>query len=201
MTTNIQEYEDIYIRNLAILAEYREPKIKNHLERIKRYCEILCDGLGLPENTINQISVASQLHDVGKASISEEIKFKSGELTNEEWKLSKTHVNEGYKFLGKFSSPIFNIAQEIAISHHERWNGSGYPNGLSKEKIPLSGRIVGVIDTFDALTSNRNYKKKISPFDGLDLVNNSKGKLFDPKIVEILNLYFVEILKVFDEVK
>ena len=100
-----------------------------------------------------------------------------------------------------FSSPIFKIAQEIAISHHERWNGSGYPNGLSKEKIPLSGRIVGVVDTFEALTSDRPFKKKISPFDALDLLNSSKGVLFDGKIIEYMNLYFVEILKVFDEVK
>jgi len=199
MTTNIQEYEGTYIRNLAILAEFRDPNIKAHLERVRRYCEIICDGLGLPDNTIRQISIASQLHDVGKAAISEEINFKAGELTDEEWKDSKTHVNLGYKFLGEFSSPNFEIAQEIAISHHERWNGSGYPNGLLKEKIPLSGRIVGVVDTFDALTSKRSYKKKISPFDALDLLNNSKGKLFDPNIVEIINLYFVEILKVFDE--
>jgi len=199
MTSNIQEYEDSYIRNLAILAEFRDPNVRAHLKRIKRYSMIICDGLGLPEDTAKQISIAGQLHDVGKAAIPDEINLKSGELSDEEWKLSKTHVTVGYKFLAEFESPNFKLAQEIAISHHERWNGSGYPNGLSKEKIPLSGRIIGVVDTFDALTSERSYKKKISPFDALDLLNNSKGKLFDPNIIEILNLYFVEILKIYDE--
>lgn len=184
-----------YVRRMAYLAEYRKPGIKNHLERIRGYCSIIGRGLSLSSQEIEMISVASQLHDIGEIGIPEGILAKTGNLTADEWEVVKRHPIIGAEILRGSTSPLLQTGEIIAMSHHERWDGSGYPYGLKGEEIPLSGRICAVADVFDALTTPRPYKAEVPLADALRLIADSGGQLFDPMLVEIFADNFTDILK------
>jgi putative two-component system response regulator len=184
------------IRRLAHMAEYREPGTLNHLERMRGYCYILARGAGLAGRDAEVIAHASQLHDVGKVGIPEEITFKAGNLTPYDWEVIQRHAQVGADILRGASSTIMQAGEIICLTHHERWDGSGYPRGLRGEEIPLSGRIVAIADVFDALTTKRNYKPQISPEEALQLINEASGQLFDPELVKVFNDHFDEILRV-----
>jgi len=192
------QQKDIFetIQRMAYLAEYREKGIRNHIERIRGFCHIIALGLGLTQHESHIISTACQLHDIGKVGIPEAIFLKADELTPYEWEFVQRHTTIGGNILEGSSSPYLQVGEKIALSHHERWDGSGYPNGLVRDSIPLSGRICAVADVFDALTTKRSYKEEIRPDKACDLIVNASGQLFDPDIVKIFNDQFHEIMTV-----
>jgi putative two-component system response regulator len=182
------------IKRLALTAEYREPQIKNHLERIRGYCLILARGLELSSQETEIIANASMLHDIGKVGLPERVAYKTDKLGAYEIELSKQHTVIGSEILRGANSVFLRAGEYICLTHHERWDGSGYPRGLSKEDIPLSGRIVAIADVFDALTTRRSYKNEIPTEDALRLITETSGQLFDPNIVSIFMDHWDDIL-------
>jgi len=183
------------IRRMAYLAEFRKANVSNHLERIRGYCHVIARGFGLAAEEVLVISYATQLHDVGLIGVPDAVIAKSGELTSYEWELIKHHPVTGAEILKGSPSVIMQAGETIALTHHERWDGSGYPNGLRGENIPLSGRICALADVFDALTTKRVYKAEIGIEDALALIQEASGQLFDPSLVEVFSDNFVDILK------
>lgn len=169
----------------AYLAEYAEWDNHSHLERIRRYTYILASGTDVGHNEASLISMASILHDIGKVTIPASILKKTANLEPSEYKIAETHTVESARLLSGSASPILQTAKIMACTHHERWDGSGYPEGLKGEDIPLSGRIMALADVFDALTTKRLYKTPMQPDAAYDLIKASSGSLFDPKLVSI----------------
>jgi len=184
------------VRRMALLAEYGEPGVKQHLERIRGYCYVLAKGLDLLPHDVEIISYASMLHDIGEIGIPASILLKAGKLTASEWDLVRQHPIIGAEILKGALSPILQAAEIIALTHHERWDGSGYPYGLKGEAIPLSGRICALADIFDALTTKRPYKDEIPLDEAYQLILDNSGILFDPQLVEIFKDNFDEIVRV-----
>ena len=147
------------IHRLALAAEHKDEDTGDHILRMSRYSTFLAEKLGLPPDEVQNIRYAAPMHDVGKIGTPDSILLKSGKLTDQEFELMKMHTTIGAKILGNSKAKILQVAEQIALSHHEKWNGKGYPLGLTGENIPMVGRIVALADTFDALTSKRPYKK------------------------------------------
>ncbi len=183
------------VRRMAVLAEYREANIINHLERIRGYCYIMASKQGIPVREAEIISYACQLHDVGMIGLPDTVRLKSDNLTPYEWEVVKRHPIIGADILKDSQSVIMQAGEIVALTHHERWDGSGYPRGLHGEDIPVSGRICALADVFDALTTERSYKVVIPVEDALNLLNDASGQLFDPQFVNIFTENFDEILK------
>ncbi len=181
---------------MAYIAEYREGGNASHLERIKGYVQVLGRGLGLTQNEVQILSTACQLHDIGKAGLSEALLLQQGQYSEAELKKIKSHTIIGAEILSNSNSALLQAGEMVALNHHERWDGSGYPNGISGEEIPLSARLCAVADVFDALTTPRSYKKEISVDDALRLIVGASGTLFDPQIVQVFQDEFQNILKV-----
>ncbi len=184
------------IFRMAFIAEYREGNNQGHLERIRGYTFTLARGLGISQKDAHIIAVASQLHDVGKAGLSDALVLKDGMYTEADWDASKVHTWWGCEMLKDSNSPFLQAGECIALSHHERWDGSGYPNTLRGEAIPLSARIVGLADVFDALTTPRSYKMAVSPEAAQGLIQEGVATLFDPQLVQVFNDEFGEILRI-----
>lgn len=179
----LRQYQVEIIHRLARAAEYRDNETGMHVIRISKLCELLARGLGLSEHECHLIRHASPMHDIGKIGIPDHILLKSERLTQEEWSVMKSHSNIGALILSGSESEFLQMAEIIAGTHHERWDGSGYPNGLKNEEIPLVSRIVAVCDVFDALTSDRPYKEAWSIEKTVDEMQNQSGKLFDPHVL------------------
>jgi putative two-component system response regulator len=161
-----------------------------HIIRMSCYAQRLAAKLGFSKEDCELILVASSLHDIGKVAIPDSILLKPQKLTNDEWTMMRTHTTIGSKLLAGSSSKVLKMAQEIALTHHEKWDGSGYPQALKGEKIPLVGRICGLCDMFDALTNERPYKEAW-PFPlAVEEIKKESGRSFDPSLVE----NFLEIL-------
>jgi putative two-component system response regulator len=184
-----------FVLRMAYMAEIKEWDNRFHLERIRRYCFSIGSGLDLPQRENEIISIASQLHDIGKVTMPEELLNRKGNYEASEWEIIEKHTLEGTKILKGSSSPVLQTAEMIAYTHHERWDGSGYPEGIKGDKIPLSSRICSLADVFDALTTKRTYKAHISDMDALKLIQDSSGVMFDPRLVKAFTVRFNEILK------
>ena len=197
---NNKEFLDL-IQRLAKLAEYREGDNTHHLTRVRRYCRILASNLGLPPQEAEVIAAASQLHDLGKIRIPESMVHKADNLDPDEWEIIKSHTTIGANLLKGSPSRILQMAEIIALTHHERWDGSGYPQGLKGEEIPIAGRICAIADVFDALTTRRSYKDEVTPDEAHKLVKDYSGELFDPKIVEVFTKHYSEIKKIREQVR
>lgn len=181
---------------LADLSESRNEETGEHMKRLDEYARVLSKNLNLSDCFINDISTFSSLHDIGKVAISDKILLAPRKLTDEEFTSMKTHTTIGYDILKDV--PTMEMAAKIANFHHEKWNGTGYPLGLKEEEIPLEARIVALADVYDALRSNRPYKKKWSHKQTYDLIMSESGEHFDPKITEAfskINLEFDDIFK------
>lgn len=177
-------------QRLARVAEYRDRATGMHIIRMSCYAQRLAAKLDFSKEECELILVASSLHDIGKVAIPDSILLKPQKLTNDEWKMMKTHPTIGSKLLAGSASKVMKMAQEIALTHHEKWDGSGYPQALKGEKIPLVGRICGLCDMFDALTNERPYKEAW-PFPlAVEEIKKESGRSFDPSLVE----NFLEIL-------
>ena len=172
------------IESLGRAAEYRDNETGTHVMRISQTTAILGKALGLSTEELELLSNASPMHDVGKIAIPDNVLLKPGKLDEAEWTTMKTHAALGATILlgQENDSPLLQSAAEIALHHHERWDGSGYPNGLAGEDIPLFARITSVCDVFDALTSRRPYKEPWSVQRALAYVNEQSGHAFDPEI-------------------
>jgi diguanylate cyclase (GGDEF)-like protein len=175
------------IARLAHAAEFRSFEIGPHVERMSRYCAALGTRIGLPEERIKLIRIASTLHDIGKIAVPDEILLKPGPLTPDERGVMQRHSEIGHEILTDSSSEVLELAASIALTHHERYDGTGYPRGLSGEAIPLEGRIAAVADVFDALRSDRVYRKAMPFGQAVALMRDGRGTHFDP---ELLDLFF-----------
>lgn len=180
-----QSYLDT-LNRLALAAEYKDEDTGDHIMRIGSYCPLMGEKLGLPREEIEMIRHASPMHDVGKIGIPDKILLKPAKLTAEEFEKMKEHTVIGGRLLENSRSKILESARIIALTHHEKWDGSGYPNGLAGEYIPISGRIVALADTFDALTSRRPYKDPYPIEVALDIIRKERGRHFDPTLIDIL---------------
>ncbi len=178
------------VRRLGRAAEFRDNETGNHILRMSHSAVLIARALGWDEESCELLLHASPMHDVGKIGIPDHILLKPGKLDPDEWIKMQLHTTIGAHILDGDNSPLLTLAREIAISHHEKWDGSGYPYGLKGEAIPISGRIVALADVFDALTSERPYKKAWSLEASLDYIQNNSGQHFDPKLVT----YFVQLL-------
>ncbi|MEO5346431.1 MAG: response regulator [Magnetococcus sp. YQC-9] len=181
------------IRQLGRAADYRDNETGMHVMRVSEFTRLLAVKSGLCEAEAEQLQLASPLHDVGKIGIPDHILLKQGKLTEEEFAVIKTHPEMGFSIIGEQKSDILHLGALIALSHHEKWNGQGYPRGLQGEGIPLAGRIVAIADVFDALTSVRPYKRSWSVDEALDLIGREAGHHFDPALVPLFLGMRVEI--------
>ncbi len=163
------------IRRLGRAAEYKDNETGMHVIRMSLFCRFLAEELGMPEEWCELLYNAAPMHDIGKIGIPDRILLKPGKLDGEEWEIMKRHSAYGSEIIGEHDSSILKMARRIAINHHEKWNGTGYPNGIEGEDIPLSARIVAVADVFDALTSKRPYKKAWPEQKALDLLQEEAG--------------------------
>ena len=171
---------------LSSAAEHRDDDTGEHVRRVSRTSGLLARLAGLSDEKVELIQLASPLHDIGKIGIPDSILRKPGALTPHERRIMETHTGIGHKILSQSDSKLMRLAREIAMSHHERWDGLGYPNRLTGEAIPLTGRIVCLADVFDALLSKRCYKPAYSVAEATDVVRGSAGKQFDPALAEML---------------
>jgi len=184
------------IWRLAYIAEYREGGNLSHLERVKGYIQVLGRGFGLSSNEVQLISIASQLHDVGKVGLPESLLLQQGQYSETELNKIRRHTLIGAEILSNSPSSLIQAGETIALNHHERWDGSGYPKGISGEQIPLSARFCAIADVFDALTTPRPYKKEISVEDASRLIIGASGSLFDPQLTEVFQEELGSLLKV-----
>jgi putative two-component system response regulator len=168
---------------LAFAAEYRDEDPREHTLRVGRASTLLARELALPDEEVELIGRAARLHDVGKIGLSDAVLLKPGRYTPEEFELMKSHAAIGAEILGRGRSRLSRLAAEIARTHHERWDGSGYPDGLRGEEIPMGGRIVALADTFDALTQPRSYREARPLAEAVDEIRNLGGRDFDPRVV------------------
>jgi PAS domain S-box-containing protein len=171
------------LQRLAIAAEYRDDQTFQHTERVGVSAAEIATRLGLSSEQIKWLREAAPLHDVGKLAIPDRILLKPGKLSAQEWEVMKTHTSLGARLLSGSSSPVLQMAAVIAENHHERWDGTGYPNGLAGEAIPLVGRIVAVADVFDALTHIRPYKSAWPEKDAIAEIRRAAGSHLDPQVV------------------
>ena len=179
-----QSYIDS-IHRLVMASEFKDEDTGDHIVRIGEYCTLLATQLGEKTEFIEIIHYSAPMHDIGKIGIPDKILLKPGKLTSEEFDVMKTHTIIGAKLLSESNSKILQMAHTIAMNHHEKFNGRGYPRGLAGEDIPLPGRIVAIADTFDALTSRRPYKDPYPPDVVLDIMKKERGEQFDPRILDL----------------
>lgn len=198
-TAELWQSRDETIQKLAKAAEFRDNETARHTVRVGEYCGILARGMGLADDYCERIRAAAPLHDVGKIGIHDNILLKPARLTPEEFEVIKTHSEIGYRILGDSLSEVLNLGGVISLTHHEKYNGKGYPNGLAGDSIPLVGRIAAICDVFDALTTTRVYKDAMSVTEAMSIIKEERGQHFDPELVDILVANLAAIVAVRDE--
>ncbi len=194
---HVAQLETIY--RLAVTAEYRDQKdTRSHLRNISLLSYTIALALGLDKKRAELIKNASPLHDIGKVALADNILLKPAKLTSQEYEIMKSHTIYGGRILEGAHSKILQMAHKMSLYHHEKWNGTGYPKGLSGEEIPLEARIVTVADVFDALCMKRAYKKAWTVDDAYNYVLEESGISFDPQIVEAFKKVFPSIKKLYE---
>lgn len=189
-TRELEDARVEIVTRLAIAAEYRDDTTGQHTSRVGMLAARIAERLGEPSSEVELLRLAARLHDVGKIGVSDVLMLKPGKLTPEEFERIKLHTTIGAQILGGGQSPLLQLAEVVALTHHERWDGRGYPRGLSGEQIPLAGRIVAVADVFDALISERPYKRAWTRAAACAEIEASAGTQFDPNVVAV----FLEIM-------
>ncbi|MDP8265393.1 MAG: HD domain-containing protein [Candidatus Aceula meridiana] len=198
-TKDLEATQHEMIHMLGLAAEYRDCETGQHIKRMSYYCVALAQAIGLPQNARELLFYASQMHDVGKLGIPDKILLKPGKLTKEEWDVMKKHTSIGAEILSKDHSPLLDTARNIALLHHEKWDGGGYPKGIKKENIPMLARVVCLCDVFDALTSDRPYKDAWSTDEALREIERLSGSCFDPFLVIKFKEIFPIVLKIYKD--
>jgi putative two-component system response regulator len=181
------------ITRLSLAAEFRDDETPRHIERMSRYCALLADRLGEDPDRCELIRVASALHDVGKIAIPDSILLKPGPLDETEWVIMRRHCELGHRILSGSKTDLLSIAATIALTHHERVDGGGYPYGLAGDEIPIVGRIAAVADVFDSLTSDKVYRKALSLKKAFEIMEEGRGTQFD---ADVLDLFMAERARV-----
>jgi len=182
MELQLREHETLLV--MARAAEFRDSQTGSHLTRMAEYSRLIARNLNLNEDLVEKIYLAAPMHDVGKIGIPDHILHKPAKLDPDEWTEMKRHTQYGYDILGKARTPVLRLGGEIALCHHEAWNGSGYPRGINGEAIPISARIVSVADIFVALTTKSPYKEAWTMAAALDELNKLSGQTLDPACVQ-----------------
>ncbi len=197
-TRELEETRLEVVHRLGRAAEYRDYETGMHVVRMSHLCRLLGRAAGLDEKQCQLLMLASPMHDIGKIGIPDQILLKPDKLNDEEWEIMKTHTTIGGKILDGGRSELMKMARTIALTHQEKWDGSGYPAGLKEKEIPLVGRISAVCDVFDALTSERPYKKAFSVESSIQVMQQGRAQHFDPKLFDLFkeNLpLMVEVIK------
>lgn len=184
------------VQRLGRAAEYKDNETGMHVMRMSYYSKLLALAYGCSEEQSDILLHASPMHDIGKIGIPDSIMLKPGRLTEEEFNVMKMHPQIGAEIIGECDSYLLRIAKSVALTHHEKWDGSGYPYGLAGEDIPIEGRICALADVFDALTSKRPYKDAWSIEKTLEYIVEQKGKHFDPSLVELLIENLPKVLEI-----
>jgi len=184
------------VRRLGIAAEYKDNETGLHIIRMSKYCHSLAKGIGLCDAEADLLLNAAPMHDVGKIGIPDRILSKPGKLEPDEWEVMMTHASIGGKIIGDHDNDLMLMAKSVALTHHEKWNGKGYPNRLYGENIPIEGRIAAIADVFDALTSKRPYKEAWPVEKAFEVLLKERGEHFDPKLVEIFFSNIEEIISI-----
>ena len=184
------------IQCLGRAAEYRDNETGRHVIRMSHYSRILALAAGYGAAYATELFNAAPMHDIGKIGTPDAVLLKPGKLDDMEWSLMKQHVMMGAEILGKHDSPLLQMAHTIALCHHEKYDGSGYPNGIAGEAIPVAARIVAIADVFDALTSVRPYKKEWSVEEAVALLLREKGRHFDPALVDVFVAQLPAVLEI-----
>jgi response regulator RpfG family c-di-GMP phosphodiesterase len=192
----IQDNQQEIIYRLTEAVEKRNKHSSNHIRRVSMYCELLAKYFGLSDEDVQVLKYATPLHDVGKLAIPDEVLNKPGRLTEEEWAIMQTHAEKGEKILSGSDIDLLKIGAELAGSHRERWDGSGYPKGLKDNEIPLFGRITAVADVFDVLLSEKCYKEAWPLEKVTTYLQEQSGKQFQPELIDILLLHIDEFIAI-----
>ena len=187
------------VRRLGRAAEYRDNETGLHIIRMSKIAALLGEAAGMIAYDCDLLLNAASMHDIGKIGIPDKILLKPGKFESEEWEVMKTHAQIGADILSGDDSDLMIMAHDIAISHHEKWDGNGYPNGLKGDAIPLVGRITALADVFDALTSERPYKKAWPIEKAVDFIKEERGKHFDPELVGDFLQKLPEIIEIKDK--
>ena len=197
-----QELEDVQkevLYAMGTISEGRSRETGNHIKRVAEFTYLLANLYGLDKQQAELLKIASPMHDIGKLAIPDAILNKPGKLTDEEFEIMKTHAQQGYDMLCFSNRSILKTAAEIALTHHEWWNGNGYPQKLKATQIPLCGRIVAVADVFDALSHDRCYKKAWPINEVVEHMMKNKGVQFEAKLVDLLVEHIDDFVKIKEE--
>ncbi|MEZ5535704.1 MAG: HD domain-containing protein [Thiolinea sp.] len=189
-TQQIRQREEDIALKLISLTSYRDEETGSHVRRIGLYAAKVAEAFGWSISEVNDIRVAAPMHDIGKVAIPDNVLLKAGALNDEEFSTMKKHTLIGYKMLAGSGIPVLEMAATIARSHHERWDGSGYPDGLKGSQIPLAARITAVVDIYDALVHKRVYKAAMAEQEALSLMRSMSGQHLDPEVFSV----FMELL-------
>lgn len=184
-TFELNESRVEIVRRLGRAAEYRDNETGMHIIRMSKVSHLIARAVGLSESAADLILNAAPMHDIGKIGIPDIVLLKPGRLDGAEWELMKTHTLIGAEIIGDHNSDLLRLARTVALTHHEKWDGSGYPQGLVGEAIPIEGRIVAIADVFDALTSERPYKAAWTTVDAMNYMEQQSGISFDPHLLEL----------------
>jgi putative two-component system response regulator len=184
------------IRRLGRAAEYKDNETGLHVIRMSYYSRLIAEAHELDDDWVELLFNAAPMHDIGKIGIPDSILLKKAKLSDDEWDIMRQHPIYGAEIIGDHPSPLMQLSREISLSHHEKWDGTGYPHKLKGEDIPLSGRIIAIADVFDALTTERPYKKAWSVEEAVKHIDENAGKHFDPQLVPLLHEVMPDLLDI-----
>lgn len=197
-TAELEESRLELIHRLARAAEFKDNETGNHVIRMSHYARFIAQAIGMDSAEVALLFHAAPMHDIGKIGIPDYILLKPGALSAEEWEVMRQHTTIGADILGDHASPLLAVARQVALTHHEKWDGTGYPHGLKGTSIPLCGRIVAVADVFDALTSERPYKRAWTAQAAAGALEQGAGVHFDPDMVKAFLSVLPEVLHIKD---
>jgi len=181
-TSELNESRQEIIKRLGRAAEFKDNETGMHVIRMSHYSRIIAKAIGLDDTEADVLLNAAPMHDIGKIGIPDKVLLKPGKLDDDEWALMRKHPEFGANIIGEHDSELLKMSRVVALTHHEKWNGKGYPNGIAGEDIPLVGRIVAIADVFDALTTERPYKEAWPVGKAINLIKEESGQHFDPKL-------------------
>ena len=198
-TAELEKTRQQIIRRLGRASEFKDNETGNHVIRMSHYSRLIAQAVGMGKESVELLFHAAPMHDVGKIGIPDSVLLKPGKLNDAEWNIMRKHPEIGGEIIGDHHDDLLRTARIVALTHHEKWDGSGYPKQLKGEEIPLTGRIVSLADVFDALTSERPYKRAWSSEDAVHLIEENAGTHFDPALIQPFKSVLPEILKIKDQ--